>query len=326
MKYLLSYKLFEGKDDKIGKELWFEYHCFESPESSDAEAWYRSHQKVKVLERGEDDHDEFPDEPKVYKVQFEDGLIYDVFDDELLESPDKFNRPDPPLRESKDDKPKETTPKELKKRWDKKRSAIFSLGNNIKKLRQKVSKDMDSEDEKTKMIATIVRIMDLTGERIGNETSKGEGHHGVSNFYKKHIKINGDTVSFSYTGKSGVKHKISVTDSKVARNLKQFMEIPGEVFVTTSGLSVKSPQVNKYLADFDITSKDLRGYRVNKLMSDRLRKLKKPETIGEIKKMFNEVLRDVAETIGHTPGICRKNYLLPEIEEQWYKGKEVQKV
>lgn len=219
-----------------------------------------------------------------------------------------------------------TTDKQLKKRWDKKRDAILKLGKDIKRLRQKVSKDMDSEDEKTKMIATIIRIMDLTGERIGNESSKGEGHHGVSNFYKKHIKINGDTISFSYTGKSGVKHRTSVKDSKVARNLKEFMEIPGEVFVTTNGLSIKSPQVNRYLADFDITSKDLRGYRVNKLMSERLRKLNKPETMGEIKKKFNEVLRDVAEQIGHTPGICRKNYLLPEIEEQWYKGKEVQKV
>jgi len=221
---------------------------------------------------------------------------------------------------------KPTTDKQLKKRWDKKRNAILTLGKNIKKLRQRVSKDMDSEDEKTRMIATIVRIMDLTGERIGNESSKDEGHHGVSNFYKKHIKVNDDTISFSYIGKSGVKHRTNVKDDKVARNLKEFMEIPGEVFVTTDGLSIKSPQVNRYLADFDITSKDLRGYRVNKLMSEKLRKLKKPETIGEIKKKFNDVLRDVAEQIGHTPGICRKNYLLPEIEEQWYNGKEIQKV
>ena len=46
---------------------------------------------------------------------------------------------------------------------------------------------------------------------------------------------------------------------------------------------------------------------------------------SEIKKMFNEVLRDVAEEIGHTPGICRKNYLLPEIEKAWYEGKEIPK-
>ena len=130
----------------------------------------------------------------------------------------------------------------------------------------------------------------------------------------------------NYYSTKNKQHKVSLKDSKVIKNLKEFMEIPGEVFVTTDGLSIKSTQVNNYLSDFDITSKDLRGYLVNKLMSERLRKLKKPDTIGEIKKKFNEVLRDVAEQIGHTPGICRKNYLLPEIEDQWYKGKEVQKV
>lgn len=227
------------------------------------------------------------------------------------------------LFESKSDKAEE---KMLKKRWDKKRTAILKLGDDIKRLRAKVTKDMDSEDEKTMIVATIVRIMDLTGERVGNDASGAEGHHGVTNFLKKHAKINGDTVTLSYTGKSGVKHKVSINDSKVARNMNKLMKIPGEIFVTTNGLSIKSSQVNKYLSDFDITSKDLRGYRVNKLMSEKLRKLKKPESIGEIKKKFNEVLRQVAEEIGHTPGICRKNYLLPEIEEQWYDGKEVQKV
>jgi DNA topoisomerase-1 len=145
-------------------------------------------------------------------------------------------------------------------------------------------------------------------------------------FRNKHIKVNGSNITLEYTGKSGVKHKISVKDSKVARNINELMKTGGEVFVTSDGLSIKSTQVNKYLSDFNITSKDLRGYRVNKLMSEKLRKLKTPETDAEIKKKFNIVLREVAEEIGHTPGICRKNYLLPEIEEQWYNSKQVQKV
>ena len=61
-------------------------------------------------------------------------------------------------------------------------------------------------------------------------------------------------------------------------------------------------------------------------MSEKLRKVKKPQTEQEIKKVFNEVLREVAEIIGHTPGILRKNYLLPEIEEDFYNGKKVQKI
>ena len=218
-----------------------------------------------------------------------------------------------------------TPDKVIKKRWEKKRNAIKNLQDNISKLRKKVSIDMDSEDEKTMIIATIVRIIDKTGERVGNEDSRDNGHHGISNLMKKHIKVNGSDVTLNYTGKSGVKHNVTFNDSKVARNVNKIMK-RGEVFITSDGLNVKSTQVNNYLEQFDITSKDLRGFKVNQLMSEKLRKMKKPETDGEIKRMFNDALREVAEKIGHTPGICRKNYLLPEIEEAWYSGKEVQKV
>ena len=90
-------------DDKVGKTFWFEYHCYESPESCDAEIWYRSHQKVKVIGVSEWSYDdkEWRQEdgnPRVYLVEWSDGYQYDVFEDELMESPDEFHRPDPPKR------------------------------------------------------------------------------------------------------------------------------------------------------------------------------------------------------------------------------------
>ena len=231
------------------------------------------------------------------------------------------------LFEKKFVKPKEATPSELRKRWDKKRDSIKELQRNITKLRSKVTSDMSSSDEKTQIIATIVRIIDKTGERVGNEQSKLEGHFGITNLRKKHITVSGSRITLNYVGKSGMKHEATIIDSKAASVIKKLMKQMGnEVFVTSDGLSIKAPQVNNYLADFNITSKDLRGFKVNKLMSEKLRKIKKPKTEAEIKKVFNEVLREVADIIGHTPGICRKNYLLPEIEEKFYGGKKVQKI
>ena len=222
---------------------------------------------------------------------------------------------------------KETTPQELKKRWDKKRNSIKELQNNINKLRSKVTSDMSSDDEKIQIVATIIRIIDKTGERVGNEQSKLDGHFGITNLRKKHVTVNGSDITLNYVGKSGMKHNITINDDKASTVLKRLLKQKyNEVFVTSYGLSIKSPQVNKYLSDFNITAKDLRGYKCNKLMSDKLRKIKKPQTEQEIKKVFNEVLREVADIIGHTPGILRKNYLLPEIVEDFYDGKKVQKI
>ena len=37
-------------------------------------------------------------EPRVYNVQFEDGLKWDVFEDELMNDPSEFYRPNPPKK------------------------------------------------------------------------------------------------------------------------------------------------------------------------------------------------------------------------------------
>jgi hypothetical protein len=87
---------------QVGKTYWFEYHCLESEESCDAKLWHHSHKKAKVLsleelgygktikKRGEEG------QPAVFKVEFADGLKYDVYEDELMTSKKSFFRPSPP--------------------------------------------------------------------------------------------------------------------------------------------------------------------------------------------------------------------------------------
>src|SRR5690242_20469538 len=86
-----------------GESASYEYHCLESGGSQDAALWYRSHQRVTVLGRGADeDHPGTFTErtadgcPRVYRVRFGDGYESDAFEDELLDGPAWFTRPDPP--------------------------------------------------------------------------------------------------------------------------------------------------------------------------------------------------------------------------------------
>ena len=91
-------------DDKVGKVFWFEYHCFESPSSCDAEVWYRSHSKIEILGIVEMGNGETPQErgengePRLYRARFEDGFEYDVWEDEVMNSPNEFYRPNPPKK------------------------------------------------------------------------------------------------------------------------------------------------------------------------------------------------------------------------------------
>ena len=97
----------------VGDGAWFEYHGLESPESSDAEIWYRSHQEVividgpsydgKSVDGAEEPWPPFAERqeegvPWCYQVRFADGLEWTVFEDELFTSREAFFRPEPPAQ------------------------------------------------------------------------------------------------------------------------------------------------------------------------------------------------------------------------------------
>jgi hypothetical protein len=69
--------------------VYFEYHCLESEQSSDAELWHRTHQQVKVLSMAGPDESDC----ELYNIQFEDGFIGSAFADELLYTTTEYSRP-----------------------------------------------------------------------------------------------------------------------------------------------------------------------------------------------------------------------------------------
>lgn len=82
-------------DNRLARgRRWFEYHCYEGEDSSDAELWHHTHQRVKVLEKTQEGKPNSSDEIRMYLVKFPDGSEFEVFDDELIKSPSEFYRPD----------------------------------------------------------------------------------------------------------------------------------------------------------------------------------------------------------------------------------------
>lgn len=70
---------------------YFEYHCYEGEDSTDAELWHHTHQQVIILNKL-DNPDEF-DVGRMYLIRFPDSFEHEVFDDELLKGPSDYYRP-----------------------------------------------------------------------------------------------------------------------------------------------------------------------------------------------------------------------------------------
>jgi len=212
---------------------------------------------------------------------------------------------------------------EEKQRRQKKIKSVRSLASNIHKLRNQVTKDLKSDKEKVRLTALAIAIIDKTSERVGNEASAKDGHVGVTGFQNKHIEVEGDTVKLTYTGKSGVDHEKQFTDKLMAKLLKECKgrcDSKDSALLTTSeGFKIKSDKVNRYLKDFDITAKDLRGYSANKLVTTSLSSGNISKDEEERKKKFSEVLKSVAERVGHQKATLKTHYLLPKIETEYIK-------
>jgi len=214
-------------------------------------------------------------------------------------------------------------------RRQKKCKSVRHLAENIQSLRSKVSSDLKSDDEKTRLTALAVALMDKTASRVGNDASAKDGHYGVTGWKNSHVTVSGKTVTIKYVGKSGVDQEKTVTDATIAKLLKKCKsDCKGDtpLLTTSDGVSIKSAQVNRYLKDFGITAKDIRGYGANTLLVTALKQGTKSSDEKERQKKFREVMKAVAEKVGHQQATLKQHYLLPGIEEAYVKHSRVKEV
>ena len=222
-------------------------------------------------------------------------------------------------------KPKPMTKEETARR-QKKTKAVRTLAGQIQGLRQRLTKDMKSDDERIRLTALVVAMMDRTAERVGNDESAKEGHFGVTGFQKRHVKVEGSVIKLKYVGKSGVDHDKEFQDAGMAKLLKECLarckKDKDPVFRLEDGTQIHSPSVNKYLEEFDVTAKDIRGYAANAMMVKILNQGKASSDPEERKKKFRETMKTVAEKVGHQQATLKQHYLLPTLEQEYVgKGK-----
>src|SRR6266702_351933 len=122
-----------------------------------------------------------------------------------------------------------------------------------------------------KVMATIVRLLETTFIRIGNEEyARQNQSYGLTTMREKHVDVEGPKVHFEFKGKSGKRHKVDVNDRRVAKIIKQCLDLPGyELFQyvdeEATPHTIDSADVNEYLrsiTDQPFTAKDFVPGRV----------------------------------------------------------------
>jgi DNA topoisomerase I len=197
-------------------------------------------------------------------------------------------------------------------------------------LRKRIGEDMGKRGlPRDKVLATIAHLLDTTLIRVGNdEYAKANKSYGLTTLKDQHAKVQGDTLRFVFTGKSGKSWKLTVKNRRVAKVVKAAQELPGQrlfQYVDDGGTpqSVTSTDVNGYLreiSDADITAKDFRTWGGTVLAAAELSRLGAFNTQTLAKANVKAAIETVSLSLGNTPTICRKCYVHPALLETYLAG------
>ncbi|HEY1282929.1 MAG TPA: hypothetical protein VGE96_00485 [Steroidobacteraceae bacterium] len=210
---------------------------------------------------------------------------------------------------------------------------VLEFGDVLPRIRRRVASDLHQQGlPRAKVLAAIVRLLECTLVRVGNEEyARANGSFGLTTLRDRHVELNGATVNLEFRGKSGIAHQVSIADRAVARIIRGCRDIPGqELFqwIDAGGARrpVGSADVNEYLREAsggDFTAKDFRTWFASVEALDLLKR-RIPGPARETRKHIVEAVAAVARKLGNTPTICRKCYIHPVILSAYGEGRLAQ--
>jgi DNA topoisomerase-1 len=215
-------------------------------------------------------------------------------------------------------------------RNDNKFDRLQTFGSALPRLRARVTRDLTPKRNqpvsRTLVLATMVRLLDTTFVRVGNdEYARENGSFGLTTLRNPHAGVKGSTIKLRFRGKSGVMQDLSVNDPKVATVVRRCQQLPGQLLFQYEDEAgelhgVGSSDVNDYLSEITasrrkgeehFTAKDFRTWHgtVQALELTRL------ACSGSEPNSYNakSVLAEVARQLGNTPAVCKKSYIHPAV-------------
>ena len=214
-------------------------------------------------------------------------------------------------------------PQWQQQRGDDKFEALRAFGAALPRMRRHVARDLaghgGDRPTRTLVLATLVRLLDTTYIRIGNEEyARGNGSYGLTTLRTRHAGVRDAEVRLSFKGKSGVRHEVALADRRVAAVVRRCKALPGqELFqyadADGSVRKLSSSDVNEYLcriAGAHVTAKDFRTWHGSVMALEFTR----AACAGEVQRgAATQVVAQVAARLGNTVAVCRKSYIHPKV-------------
>ncbi|HEY5368824.1 MAG TPA: DNA topoisomerase IB [Hanamia sp.] len=208
---------------------------------------------------------------------------------------------------------------------------LRDFGKVLPDMRLKLEKDLSGKVlNERKVLAAVVSLLERTNVRIGNSFyEKAYGSFGLTTLKDRHVTFKRNNATFSFKGKKGVSHHITLKSKRLTAIVKKCRDIPGkELFQfydeNEKHHSIDSGSVNNYIREIsnaDFTAKDFRTWAGTVQAFLALTSLGCCDTETETKRKMVEALDIVSEHLGNTRTVCKKYYVHPLILSLYESGK-----
>jgi DNA topoisomerase I len=208
---------------------------------------------------------------------------------------------------------------------------LVQFGHDLPALRRAVARDLELPDlAYERVIAAIVRLLDTTHLRVGNEEyARTNNSFGLTTLRTRHVRVGRRQLRLTFRGKSAHDFDVTIADPKVVRVVRLCQHLPGQTlfqYEDDAGdlRSVGSSDVNAYLQAHSCataTAKTFRTWSASVMAAARLGGLEPPTSARERSMSINEAVRGVAEDLGNTLAVCKRSYVHPTVYAAFDDGR-----
>jgi DNA topoisomerase I len=208
---------------------------------------------------------------------------------------------------------------------------LREFGDALPALRARARRDLAGRGfRRERVVAAIVRLLDLTFARVGNEEyRRANGSFGLTTLENRHARVVGDLLRLSFRGKSGVVQELDVADAEIARVVRGCQELPGQALFRYRGAdgelaTLDSADVNAWIREVSgnprLTAKDFRTWHATELAWHLLSARPRPRDREARRRRVDEVLAEVARRLGNTRVVTRRYYVHSGLLRDYERG------
>lgn len=217
-----------------------------------------------------------------------------------------------------------------------KHDRILDVARRLPAARAAVAEDLARADmSREHVLAVCFRLLDLGLFRVGGESYAADnGSYGLATLRRDHVRIDADSLEFSYVAKHGRERRLVLQDAACAdalATLKRRRDGEAELFAWREDgppvvwHDITSSDINAYVRErlaTEATAKDFRTWHGTVVAARGLGALAPAADLSPTarKRAVAGVMRDVAEALGNTPAVARASYVDPRVVDLWEDG------